>query len=201
MRLILLLLASCYHAPPQAPERREEPTYMMITPGIGQCTAWGIDDSHVITAGHCCHEEGEYTLISSFHRHVKATVVRFLDEDYEDRTPTDVCLMRTYSPVQHMSLATEMPQIDAPMAFVGYPRGEWVHSTGFYIGDVDGPFQNWNNYAFTAPCDKGASGSAVFTDAGVFGVLVRLGFTGEDVLPGAMGCIASPLSQIVEILD
>jgi hypothetical protein len=60
---------------------------------------------------------------------------------------------------------------------------------------VDGALW-WNNYFTTAPCDHGASGSALYTADGVFGVLVRLRYDDEGVHPGTEGCVVSPLAQI-----
>lgn len=203
---LALLLSGCLYGngtiQQAAPPVAEAATYYVLTPDLGQCTAWGVAEGHAMTAGHCCHEDGTYTLISDRNRHVEATVVRYNDVDHEDRVPLDACLLQTESPIRYLDLATKMPEVGDYVQYVGYPKGKWIHSEGFYKGDIDGPYQFWNDHHFTAPCDKGASGSAVLNSSGqVWGILVRLAFLGEEVYPGTYGCIASPLSQIHQVLD
>lgn len=209
MKLLpLLFLAACVvpvTVTPEQPSMTEQAssaTYQMFTPDRAQCTAWAVDDHHVISAGHCCDEEGTYTLIGEHFKTVYATVVAYQDEDFDDGPPVDVCLLQSTESVgPGIPLAKELPEPGDTVGFVGYPLGKRTVSTGEYVGDVDGPFQFYDDYTATAPCDHGASGSAMYSAAGVYGVLVRLVIVGDQVLPGSQGCVASPLEQILGLLN
>jgi S1-C subfamily serine protease len=196
-----VLLSGCYRPTPLTPEVAEESTYKIITPSGGQCTGWVVDeDGHLVTAGHCCDEDGDYSLISTSNRVGKARVIAF-EDDSSDAPPTDVCLMKAYGSVAApLPLAGEMPDVGDKVFFVGFPRGIYKRSEGAYRGDVDGD-SRWHDFSSSAPCDRGASGSAMLSEDGAWGVLVRLHFTGETVLPGDFGCVASPLDQILSILQ
>jgi hypothetical protein len=177
-------------------------TYMLLSPGGSQCTAWSVNDHYLVSAGHCCDEPGEYTLVNEDLKVAKATVVAAEDMVPNEGAPVDVCVLKTTTNVgPGLPLAPAMPTPGTRMGYVGYPLGEYTIATGEYVGDIDGPYADWDNFASTAPCDHGASGSGLYTEAGAYGVLVRLLIIGNDVLPGEMGCVASPLSQIVAALD
>jgi hypothetical protein len=100
-----------------------------------------------------------------------------------------------------LPLAETMPVLGDEVGYVGYPLGVLTRSKGNYFGDIDGPFVNWNNYTHDAPCNPGASGSGMYHAGGVWGVLVRRIVVGQDVLSGDAGCVASPLPQILDILN
>ncbi len=187
-------------APVVTPESAEAATYMILTPGGSLGTAWAVDDRHVITAGHVCKDGvGDFVLKSTTGRMMTATALAWEDDD-EDMT--DICVLEAHSELgPALPLASEMPREGDVVGFVGYPLGVLTHSEGAYVGDVDGPVRIGNDYVSTAPCDHGASGSAMYYRDGVYGVLVRLVVVGDQVLPGDQGCAASPLSQIVDILD
>jgi hypothetical protein len=208
--LILSLFAACnFHGPPWgggAPATPETPTmadiaedatYMMLTPGGAQCTAWAVGDHEVMTAGHCCDDEGLYLLIHKDLRVVTATVEAYEDSVSDEAPPVDACLMKTEEYVgPGIPLAASMPSVGTKVGFVGYPKGEYSVNFGEYVGDVDGPYLFWDDYTANAPCNRGASGSAMFSEEGAYGILVRLIVLGDQVLPGSRGCVASPLDQI-----
>lgn len=200
--LALVALTACFFPEPNEPinpinpDIAEASTYKVLTPGFSQCTGWVADElGHVITAGHCCDVPGEYRLISSTSRGITASLVAWEDDD-EDKV--DICLLRANSRVAPpLPLADAMPNIGDSVGYVGYPKGVLTRSTGKYLGDIDGPEQHWADYTSDAPCNHGASGSAMYHEGGVYGVLVRLIVVGDD----ERGCAASPLSQIVDILQ
>lgn len=202
---ICALLIGCA-APIQHPEPQtfadqvDDATYLLITPSAGGCTAWGIDETHAVTAGHCCVDPGTYTLITRNNHHIGALVEKTLYDYDKPGAPDDACLLETSEPVNFVDLAPEMPGVGVHMETIGFPHLKYADSHGEYLGDQDGPFEHLDDYTFTAPCDHGASGSAVFTDDGVFGILVRLYVEGDQIYPPEMGCVASPLSQIHELL-
>jgi hypothetical protein len=198
--LLTLALTACISPVPTLPKVAEDATYELHTPS-GQCTAWAVDDHHLVTAGHCCDDEGSYFAAQPGRSLLPAEVVMGLDVDYEAQAPVDICLLKTeaFLPAS-LVLADKMPLPGDPVGFVGYPNGKWTHNKGVYVGDIDGPFQFWNDYVATAPCGPGASGSAMYSEDGVYGVLVRMVFVGDRVYPGDIGCVASPLYQIEAIL-
>lgn len=139
----------------------------------GSATAWVVansDVSYLITAGHACYTElqgqqvtPEYTLTSpSGQEHA----VRFLMRSDDP----DLCLMVAYEVLgPSMAVASEDPEYDEPVAYVGAPSG--------FFGDGMAPMFR-GTYSGGDSCSlpgaPGASGSAVFTEGGVIGVLTRV---------------------------
>ncbi len=204
---LIALLTGCMYGKVETPAPAEDTAYKLFTPDGAQCTAWAVGEHSLITAGHCCDMDPTEAAPVPFYAvqpgkgWVEAEIVTYRHEDQDMADPLDVCALSTEAPLgAYLELADEMPAIDAPVEYVGYPLGEWIHSTGVYKGDVDGPFQFYNNYVGTAPCDHGASGSAMTVNGKAYGVLVRLMIVGDQVLPGDMGCVASPLDQIRAVL-
>jgi hypothetical protein len=106
-------------------------------------------------------------------------------------------------------IADKMPVVGEKIYFVGWPLGVELKSEGKYLGDLDGPDNHYNDDVFDAPCDHGASGSAMFTSRGVWGVLVRIrtdNDTHDGLLPsdgmreGSEGGVAIPLKELVNFL-
>jgi len=178
--------------------------YKVFTPDGSQGTAWVVAPHYLVTAGHVCDgEDGIFLLEQEDGLKLSAKrVVWSLSKDSDEEVPLDACLMYSeFTLGKPLPLAAEMPAIDTPVEYVGYPQGFLYHGHGVYAGDVDGPAQNWNDYFSTTPCDHGASGSAMYSEDGVYGILVRLYYDGEGIKPGVFGCVASPLSQIIELLS
>ncbi len=114
----------------------------------------------------------------------------------------DLCLLKTdFDLPSSLVIADRMPLVGEDIGYVGWPLGSKVVAHGKYLGDLDGPDEDSNNSAFSAPCDHGASGSAVFTSRGVWGVLVRLRTDGGKIHDPSEGCVAIPLKQLKEFLD
>src|SRR5690606_3086635 len=137
--LLALALTACVSRVPTLPKVAEDATYELHTPH-GQCTAWAVDDHHLITAGHCCDDEGSYFAAQPGRSLLPVEVVMGVDVDYEAQAPVDICLLKTeaFLPAP-LALADKMPQPGDPVGFVGYPGGKWTHSKGVYVGDIDGP--------------------------------------------------------------
>lgn len=209
---VALALSACAHVPaPAAPdtspamsdELADAATYKVLTPDRSQGTAWAVGTHTLITAGHICDAgPGKYEIISSDGVHLVAEPVIWTFDYPDDRPPLDVCAMRSEFVLPAVfPLAPAMPAEGTPVEYFGYPLGNHVHSEGTFYGDIDGPESFLNDYFADTPCDHGASGSAMYSDAGAYGVLVRLVVVGDQVLPGEVGCVATPLSQIVDVLD
>ena len=199
--MLALLLSACQLPDPVAPSAAEDATYKILSEdALG--TAWAVGPHNLITAGHICDGQDRFALVTT--RGIRFGAEK-VDLDYDDDTVADVCLLQTERGLgPGLSLAQSMPAVGDAVYFVGYPQGEWTKSEGAYLGDVDGPAA-WSNYTFSAPCDRGASGSAVLSDEGVFGVLVRLivteDATGFRVHSGVEGCVVTPLPDIQTILQ
>lgn len=205
--LFFVALTGCQHPSsltPVAPATAEDSTYKMLT-GNALGTAWAASDHYLITAGHMCDETDKYALVSSLGERFGATLVDYSQTYREDDTapvvPDDICLIKTDRTLtSYLPLAGDMPSVGDAVYYVGYPKGEWAKSYGVYEGDLDD--EHWNDYSFSAPCDHGASGSAVLDASGhVWGVLVRVKVVDGEARPGVEGCVASPLSQIISILN
>lgn len=218
--VFLFCLSACYlkHYP-VTPQVVQAGTYeMFVDAGIfghAQGTAWAVDEHHLVTAGHMCENKAESSILKSTvnQRHIRAKAVLWemgLDGH------TDLCLLQTDQRLDGpLVIARHMPYLGQDVTFVGWPLGVSVVSKGKYIGDVDGPDEHLNDNVFTAPCDHGASGSAVFTSEGVWGVLVRvrtdnaahdgLKINLDDpknvgVHDGSDGCAAIPLPELMSLL-
>jgi hypothetical protein len=196
----ILALAGCYlHSYPVTPTVAEAGTYELFSDD-SQGTAWAVDARHLVTAGHMCEGEGrDYVAVGSTGRRVRAQSVQW---EYGHSGLADVCLLESAVDLPApLIIADRMPAIGDPVGFVGWPMGSFTRSAGKYLGDVDGPDSTMNDAVFTAPCDHGASGSAVFTSRGVWGVLVRVRTDGGVLHPGTEGCVAIPLPQLRAFLD
>ncbi len=201
--LPLAVLAGCQFSSPMTPSAAEQGTYELFVDD-SQGTGWAIDEHHLVTAGHMCTDGvgSKLAARTSTGFQFQTEVVDYEMDGYEDeKTPLkDACLLYSERPLAApLPLAAEMPAVGTEAWFVGYPLGTYVKSVGTYLGDTDG-VQKWNDYTVSAPCDHGASGSAFFTDEGVFGVLVRVLVVGVDVRPGTDGCAATPLVDIKALL-
>lgn len=178
-------------------------TFMILAPDGSQGTGWAVGEHLLVTAGHVCDGgQGQYVAVSPDLQVISVRTLFAEDRYFEDRPPIDICVMGTddkFSVV--LPLAPQMPHVGQRAEYVGFPMSVYKHSVGEYKGDIDGPDYFLSDYASTAPCNHGASGSAMFTEDGVYGVLVRLVVVGDQVFPGSMGCVASPLDQIVAALN
>lgn len=199
--LLLFVLSSvsgCYqHRWPLNPDVVSYSTFKIYM-GDGQGTAWAVDEHHLVTAGHVCERGGPGAVIMDGVRRYPAKPVLWNYGSGEH----DVCVLRTeFTLSRPLIIAKSMPKVGDKVAFVGYPYGEYIRSSGTFLGDTDGE-ESYNNAAFTAPCGPGASGSPVYTSKGVWGVLVRLR-TDEIGLPmlPSDGCVAIELKELKAILD
>jgi trypsin-like peptidase len=140
-------------------------------------TAWAVKedrgDALFMTAGHVCNTtdlgvpvtKSAFSLVSRDGQVHVAEVVRFT----ADPEP-DLCLLRVRGlAAQPLALASEMPAYGDEVGYTGAPDGIYGGGMaplyrGFYAGD---------NLA-SIPTAPGASGSAMYSSSGVFGVLVAV---------------------------
>lgn len=208
MKFLVLALAACHAVPAiqsagvdeLTSERVRASTFKIITPTMASGTAWVYQDDKVVTAGHICDEgPGDFVLISYTGIKSLAHPIKWANDD---DTMMDICLMEAPGVRDGLPVLGMMPMVGEAVGYVGYPLGKYKESTGRYVGDVDGP-DMYDDYTATVDCDHGASGSAMYTRYGVYGVLVRLivmkAEDGYHVLPGADGCVASPVSQLEKL--
>lgn len=189
--------SSCMLPAPLKPGTVEDGTFIILamkTDGqITQGTAWAIDRHHLVTAGHMCRTSLEgVVMLKSLEDTDSAFKGQWTDVEFGEST--DLCLVKTDQNLSPLPLADQMPHIGENISYLGYPNAVKTYSKGKYIGDLDG------DYTFTAPCDHGASGSAVVSDRGVWGVLVRLRTDGGSIHDGSDGCVAIPLPTIKQFL-
>jgi S1-C subfamily serine protease len=208
MRYSLLFLASlaacsgCHIGQyPLTPQIAEAGTYLVYN-DRGSGTAWAVNAHQLVTAGHICEQMNDnVVLVSTTNRkfHGKIRVWDKSDGDYNQ----DLCLIDTsFTLPSPLNLAPEMPVVGQDIGYVGFPDGVYSAHTGVYQGDTDGPDNNEQNYSFSAWTNHGASGSALYDDRGVWGVLVRLKVTPEgEILTPEDGGVAIPLDVITSFLD
>lgn len=185
--LLYLALSGCYTSRfPVTPEIATQGTYQVVSSQLSG-TAWAVDEHNYITAGHVCEWGDQDVVLVSGARRIPVSRVTW---SFEMKSGgADICLLHSNYPLATgLVLATEMPKAGTGVCYVGYPRGEFVKLCGHYIGNNETDF----------PTDHGASGSPVFSQDGVFGVLVSLrpepGMTPDD------GFVLTDLSQIQDLL-
>ena len=186
LSLLLLVLTfwSCAPAAQAAPVKAYTPdavkdsVYMIYAYQDGHVqwsgTGWKIAEDALVTAGHVCDTEGEdgfkFRAISRWNQEYPVTVARF------SREP-DLCIMLApHIPGGALSELTWNPGYSEPVWYSGAPVGVFGDGTvpfaqGFYIG---------GNKCMIAGY-PGASGSPMYTEDGVFGILVA-GWTGTHII-------------------
>lgn len=172
--LILLTLSSCYLKQyPVTPEVADSATYMFMANDSYQGTAWAVNDHTLITAGHMCDaNEDNYVAVGTTGRSFRAHSLAW---EHGGKGLADLCALHTDAPLPNsLIIADVMPNIGDKVWYNGFPKGKYVRETGKYIGDTDGKDAHFNDFVATAPEDHGASGSAMYTTRGVWGVLVRI---------------------------
>lgn len=195
----LLALAGCYlRNYPVTEYVVYNGTYQIIG-AVGGGTAWAVDSNHLITAGHMCEVRDQEFIAISLNRRFRAKSVYW---EYSDTYgKADLCVLETDTKMPDpLVIADRMPAFEEKVEYAGYPLGHYYHGVGIYLGDRDGQDESANDDVFTAPCDHGASGSAVFTRRGVWGVLVRVRTDGGYLHTGSDGCVAIPLPELMQVL-
>lgn len=199
---LLLSCGSCYLAKyPVTPKVAESATYKLFANDESQGTGWAVSDHYIMTAGHMCeYNEDNYIAVSNTERRFRLHSVAWEKSLVDGQT--DLCLLKSEAKLPNtLVIADEMPKVGDKIGYVGYPNGEYSEHEGKYLGDIDGPENQGNDFAFSAWADHGASGSALFTDRGVWGVLVRLRTDGGFVHDPIDGGVAIPLDKIKKFLD
>lgn len=149
-------------------------------------TGWKLSDGSMMTAGHVCDTEGQdgftFRAINRWNQEYPVKVVKF------SRDP-DLCLISApHVPGPTMNRFTAVPLYGSPIWYSGAPVGVFGDGTvpfaqGAYIG---------GNKAMIAGY-PGASGSAMYTRDGVFGVLVA-GYRGTHLI------VFVPSSAVLQFL-
>ena len=195
--LTLLGCSNCYlQEYPVTAQVADSATFKLNT-GDYLGTAWAVNDHYLVTAGHMCQDAGDMVIQNGIHFY-PANWVAF---QYSESGQDDLCVLHT--PVtldRHLVIADQMPGVGESIGFVGYPGGEYYVGKGRFLGDMDGD-DTENDAAFSAPADHGASGSAMFTSRGVWGVLVRRRTDGGYIHPAADGGAAVDLTHLVRFLN
>lgn len=195
--LFLLTLSACYlRSYPLTPSIVSQSTFKLMA-DEGGGTAWAVGPYHLVSAGHVCDMTGPFRVEGTYRRFLATPVVWWHDGEGK----RDVCVLKTSIKMDSwLIIASTLPEKGAKIGYVGYPMLQYGEFDGEYLGDLDGK-DTWNDYAFSAPCAPGASGSPVYSDKGVWGVLVRLRTDGGYIHPGDDGCVATGLPVLREILQ
>lgn len=214
MRYFILSILACFLIScsgcglgPKAvtPELAEAASFQMFVES-GQGTAWAINEHTLVTAGHMCESLSDQTvLVSTSGRRFHGTIIVW--DQLRGSYMSDLCLVHTdYPMTTWLKLARNMPEVGDTMGYAGFPNGVFMVSAGVYMGDMDGPDQTEQDYTFSAWADHGASGSGLYSDKGVWGVLVRLRVNfhidgGFEILGPEQGGVAIPLQTLKAFLD
>jgi hypothetical protein len=189
-RLFLLLLGSCYlNSFPLSPVKVEPSIYKVLS-NEAQGTAWVVAPHYLITAGHMCTHGDSFSVVrGNGWTYPVEPVLWSMSLDASG----DVCIMHSDLTLDRpLILAKGPPAVGAKDHYVGYPHGTLGRFDGTYM--ADGGSSAW--------CGPGASGSPVFTEVGVYGVLVQ-GRPGgdEDGYGGHAGCQSTPVSYLLPLLN
>lgn len=189
--MLLVLLIACQRTPrmlpgyPVTPQVAVESTFKVeqYLDGIlnGSGTAWIVDhdksQTYLVTAGHVCdHSEKPmaFTMFKLIDRNDKETWARPLmyhsKHQVDEEGESDLCVLVALGNLgPALLLADELPEYGSWVTYVGAVMGQW----GKGLAPVfDGRYSGWR--VITAPTIGGASGAAIFTGEGVFGVLVAV---------------------------
>lgn len=207
MRAILALglavLAGCNHRPhsypdlPMTPEVAVDSTFMVIKyvsgteDALGVGTAWIVKsdstDTYLVSAGHVC-QPGLIPVDfrvkpSDSDTEIPAAVVKW-------SLNPDLCVIRANS---YLGPALRISSVDPKrgdrVSYTGAPLGLWHKVTPIFEGIFIGyPY-------IAAPTIGGASGSAIFTDQGVIGVLITV----DSRFHHIVGIV--PRSQTIDFLQ
>lgn len=177
--LLLFLLVSCGSANyrpnyPVTGADAAESTFRLEVYGeesrfLGSGTAWVVgvqaEYTYLISAGHVCANPSALT----YKLHSKDDAVFAVEQTMYSEDP-DLCLLKYHGRLARpLLIATEMPRYGDWVSYVGAPfglygKGAAPYYSGRYIGSKYVGVE-------TAP---GASGSAIWTPRGVFGVLITV---------------------------
>lgn len=174
---LIFLLACTSPVYPVSPRSTADSTFMVTVSYDGEDqwmgTAWIVanedDKTQLVTAGHVCQDEPDakftvrnLTLMAQDGETFQAVERMHAEEP-------DLCLIEASGNIgRRLPLAQFMPEYGSAVAYVGAPLGIWGGGLaplykGYYAG---------GNLVSIAAAG-GASGSALYTLDGVFGVLVR----------------------------
>jgi hypothetical protein len=185
--ILSVLLMSCLRAPlrpgyPVTVRAAQESTFMVEKAfdgvPVASGTAWIVDKdgtfTYLMTAGHVCagtatRLDGSGSVMISYRLTSKddVTMPALVLKAEQD---VDLCLLMAPGSLgEPLLLAEKMPEHGAPVTYVGAPMGFYGQGLapvydGRYLG----------NRFVGVPTIGGASGSALFTADGVFGVLVTV---------------------------
>lgn len=149
-------------------------------------TGWKIKEGYLLTAGHVCDPEGQdgftFRAVSKWNQEYPLQVVKFAHDP-------DLCLLSApHIPGPILPKLIDVPDYGSTIWYSGAPVGVFGDGTvpfgrGFYIG---------GNKAMIAGY-SGASGSPMYTEKGVFGVLVA-GWRGTHLI------VFEPASAVAQFL-
>jgi len=123
---------------------------------IGYCTGWKISPTHMMTAGHCCDEEGTKFLMHGPHA-IPGEVAEITYANQEH----DVCVLKGKMKGAPIEIAERDPVIGASVWTAGYPKTHFLITSGHWSGRDDE-----NNGKASVGVWGGASGSPIMDSNG-----------------------------------
>lgn len=174
---MLLMLVSCTSCagrqyPDQVPTMSDPAVVRLVKMVDGEeagfCTAWKVDENHLMTAGHCCDEAEEGTVLSYTAKGPHAIPGQEITVVF-DNDEHDSCLMKGKAHGPPIRLASLDPGMGEMVWTAGFPRLEYLISAGYWSGRTEsGEYAKASVAVF-----GGASGSPVFNSKGeAVGILV-----------------------------
>lgn len=139
---------------------------VMIEDGddAGYCTAWKLSEGFVMTAGHCCEDAKTVTYTARGQHAVPGAEFKVVF----DNDNHDVCVMSGKVLGAPIRLARMDPPIGQAVWTAGFPRTEFLISSGYWSGRTEEGMAKASVAVF-----GGASGSPVMnSDGEAVGVLV-----------------------------
>lgn len=167
--MLLVACSSCAMAPyPVDPPTMSDPAVVKLVKigedgaDAGYCTAWKLDGERIMTAGHCCDDGASY--VTRGPHAILTTVGTVLYDD----DAHDVCVLKGKINGAPIKLADMDPRLGEPVWTAGYPKTEFLISSGYWSGrDED------DQCKASVAVWGGASGSPIFNNKGeAVGVLV-----------------------------
>lgn len=166
---LLVACSSCamQQHPSELPTTSDPAVVMLVQVGedgeeAGFCTGWKLDDERLMTAGHCCEEDSKF-IMRGPHAILGEVATVLYDDDKHD-----ICVLEGKVKGSFIKLADFEPAVGAPVWTAGYPKTEFLISSGYWSGRDDD-----NQCKASVAVWGGASGSAIMNSKGeAVGVLI-----------------------------
>lgn len=174
---MLIMLVNCnacagHQYPDQVPTMSDPAVVRLVKivdgKEVGYCTAWKVDENHLMTAGHCCEAPDDALTLSYKSTGPHAVPGQEITVAF-DNDEHDACLMKGKAYGAPIRLASLDPGMGEMVWTAGFPHLEYLISAGYWSGRTEsGEYAKASVAVF-----GGASGSPVLNSKGeAVGILV-----------------------------